>query len=117
MAVKRIVANIAAEHPEKAKSFYADILGLHLVMDFGWILTFAGEDNAAPQISIAMEGGGGTDVPDISVEVDNFDEVYQRVLAAGLPIDYGPKSEPWGVKRFYVRDPFGRLVNILSHGG
>ncbi|RVB32138.1 glyoxalase, partial [Mesorhizobium sp. M7A.F.Ca.CA.004.05.1.1] len=22
---------------------------------------------------------------------------------------------PWGVRRFYVRDPFGRLVNILSH--
>ncbi|RVA10712.1 glyoxalase, partial [Mesorhizobium sp. M7A.F.Ca.CA.002.05.1.1] len=23
-------------------------------------------------------------------------------------------DEPWGVRRFYVRDPCGRLVNILS---
>jgi hypothetical protein len=37
------------------------------------------------------------------------------VREAGLPIEYGPIREPWGVTRFYVRDPFGRLVNILSH--
>ena len=80
-------------------------------MDQGWILTFAGEGNSAPQISIATEGGSGTPVPDVSIEVDNFEEVRQRVLAAGLPIEYGPMSEPWGVTRFYVRDPFGRLLN------
>jgi catechol 2,3-dioxygenase-like lactoylglutathione lyase family enzyme len=115
MAVKRIVANIAAEHVDHAKRFYADVLGLHVVMDHGWILTFAGEGNAAPQISIATEGGSGTPVPDLSIEVDNLEEVHQRVLAAGLPIEYGPKSERWGVTRFYVRDPFGRLLNILAH--
>ena len=32
-----------------------------------------------------------------------------------FPIEYGPAREPWGVRRFYVRDPFGRLVNILAH--
>ena len=34
----------------------------------------------------------------------------------GLEIEYGPITEPWGVRRFYVRDPFGRLINILEHG-
>lgn len=33
----------------------------------------------------------------------------------GLAIANGPADEPWGVRRSYVRDPFGRLVNILSH--
>jgi catechol 2,3-dioxygenase-like lactoylglutathione lyase family enzyme len=54
-------------------------------------------------------------VPDLSIEVDNLDEVHQRVLAAASSIEYGPKREPWGVMRFYVRDPFGRLLNILAH--
>jgi len=27
--------------------------------------------------------------------------------------EYGPADEPWGVRRFYCRDPFGKLVNIL----
>lgn len=115
MAVKRIVANIATERVEDAKAFYADILGLKLVMDLGWIQTFAVDASAAPQISIASEGGSGTPVPDLSVEVDDLDDVYRRVVAAGLPIEYGPVDEPWGVRRFYVRDPFGRLLNILAH--
>ncbi|WP_349769300.1 hypothetical protein [Bacillus sp. NTK071] len=34
---------------------------------------------------------------------------------AGIPIEYGPTEEPWDVKRFYVKDPFGKLINILSH--
>jgi catechol 2,3-dioxygenase-like lactoylglutathione lyase family enzyme len=114
MAVKRIVANIASEHIGSAKAFYGDVLGMSVVMDLGWIVTFSSE-GSAPQISIAKEGGSGTPVPDLSIEVDDLDEVYRQVVAAGLAVEYGPVSEPWGVKRFYVRDPFGRLVNILAH--
>ena len=85
-------------------------------MDQGWVMTFAAVPVlAAPQISIASEGGSGTSVPDISIEVDDFEDVLQRALAAGYPVEYGPRQEPWGVRRFYVRDPFGRLVNILTH--
>lgn len=116
MAVKRIVSNIASAQVDAARAFYEGVLGMDVIMDLGWILTFAAQGaSAAPQISIASEGGSGTPVPDISVEVDNFDEVHQRAAAAGLSIEYGPAQEPWGVKRFYVRDPFGRLVNILTH--
>jgi hypothetical protein len=34
---------------------------------------------------------------------------------ANMAIEYGPAEEPWGVLRFFVRDPFGKLVNILAH--
>ena len=34
---------------------------------------------------------------------------------AKVRIEYGPADEPWGVRRFVVRDPFGKLVNILTH--
>jgi catechol 2,3-dioxygenase-like lactoylglutathione lyase family enzyme len=115
MAVKRIVANIATDRIECAKAFYGDVLGLRIVMDQGWILTFAAEGGTASQLSIATQGGSGTPVPDLSIEVDDLEEVYQRVVAAGLPIEYGPETEPWGVRRFYVRDPFGRLINLLAH--
>jgi catechol 2,3-dioxygenase-like lactoylglutathione lyase family enzyme len=116
MAVKRIVANIASPRVDAAKGFYGGILGMAVAMDLGWIPTFAAQGGAAaPQISVASEGGSGTPVPDLSVEVDDLEEVHRRVAAAGLPIEYGPVSEPWGVTRFYVRDPFGRLLNILAH--
>jgi catechol 2,3-dioxygenase-like lactoylglutathione lyase family enzyme len=67
------------------------------------------------QMSFMAEGGSGTPVPDISIEVDDLDEALRRVRAGGFAVEYGPADEPWGVRRFYVRDPFGRLVNILSH--
>ena len=116
MQVKRIVPNIDARHPDAARAFYSDIFGLEVVMDQGWIMTFAAEaTSGSPQISIASEGGSGTPVPDISIEVDDLDEALRRVAAAGLSVDYGPVEEPWGVRRFYLRDPFGRLVNVLAH--
>jgi catechol 2,3-dioxygenase-like lactoylglutathione lyase family enzyme len=81
-------------------------------MDLGWIVTFASDRDTTPQVSFATEGGSGTAVPDLSVEVDNLDEVLQRVRLDGIALEYGPVREPWGVRRFYVRDPFGRLLNI-----
>lgn len=115
MAVKRIVANIATPEPAAAQQFYGDILGLDAVMDHGWIVTYGTEGTSRPQVSFASEGGSGTPVPDLSIEVDDFDEVLVRLAAAGLTLAYGPTMEPWGVRRCFVRDPFGRLVNILAH--
>lgn len=115
MAVRRVVPNIATDRTDAAKAFYQDLLGMDVVMDHGWIITFAGSGHAAPQISFAAEGGSGTPVPDFSIEVDNLTEIHGRLLAAGFAPEYGPVTEPWGVERFFVRDPFGRLLNILSH--
>ncbi|QNM94986.1 alpha/beta fold hydrolase [Chitinimonas koreensis] len=115
MQVRRIVANIATAEPARAEAFYRDLLGLELLMDHGWIRTYGSEQPMGVQLSIAAEGGSGTAVPDLSIEVDDLDVALARMLAAGIAIEYGPAIEPWGVRRFYVRDPFGRLLNILQH--
>jgi Uncharacterized protein conserved in bacteria len=84
-------------------------------MDHGWIVSLGTDVPTTPQISFATEGGNGTPVPDISVEVDDLDAVLTRVAAAGLKLEYGPAKEPWGVRRFYVRDPLGQFVNVVQH--
>ncbi|MEC0126965.1 VOC family protein [Paenibacillus pabuli] len=116
MRVKRIVTNINTENIPAAKSFYQDMLELDLLMDHGWIETYGllGEENV--QISFASQGGSNTPTPDLSIEVDDVDEVFERMSRAGYTIEYGPADEPWGVRRFFVRDPFGKLINILAHG-
>ncbi|MDG0789995.1 VOC family protein [Cohnella ginsengisoli] len=115
MKVKRIVANVAASDLSAAKRFYGEALGLDVLMDHGWIATYGSAADMQAQISFAAEGGSGAPVPDLSVEVDDVDEALARMRQAGFAIEYGPAVEPWGVRRFYVRDPFGRLVNILAH--
>lgn len=115
MTVRRIVTNLHAPDPQAARAFYGDLLDLDIVMDLGWIVTFASGKQAPAQVSIASEGGSGTSVPQLSIEVDDVDEIYAKAKAMGLEIVYGITDEPWGVRRFYVCDPFGTIVNILSH--
>jgi catechol 2,3-dioxygenase-like lactoylglutathione lyase family enzyme len=115
MKVQRIVANFAAEDIAAARRFYVDVLGLDVVMDHGWITTFGSRHKMTVQLSVASQGGSGTPVPDVSIEVDDIDEALARMRAAGFAIEYGPADEPWGVRRFYVRDPLGKLVNVLAH--
>ncbi|WP_296225868.1 glyoxalase superfamily protein [Ralstonia sp. UBA689] len=116
MAVRRIVPNLHAADPARAHAFYAELLGLEPLMDHGWIVTLATTGaQMAPQVSIATEGGSGTPVPALSIEVDDVDAVHARALSLGLEIVYPLVDEPWGVRRFYVRDPFGNVVNILAH--
>jgi catechol 2,3-dioxygenase-like lactoylglutathione lyase family enzyme len=115
MRIKRIVPNVKVSAVEKAHSFYHDVLGLKIVMDHGWIRTYGSDSKMTVQVSFASEGGSGTRVPDLSIEVDNIDAALKRMKKAGIPVEYGPRSETWGVRRFYVRDPFGKLINILQH--
>jgi predicted enzyme related to lactoylglutathione lyase len=115
MTVKRIVANIAAERVDEVRDFYSDLFDLKLVMDLGWIATLASGNAAPVQISIASQGGSGTAVPDLSIEVDDIDAVYHRAQQLGHDIDYELTDEPWGVRRFYLRDPTGKLLNVLGH--
>ncbi|WP_255429016.1 VOC family protein [Saccharophagus sp. K07] len=115
MKVNRIVANIPTANPAAADKFYRDILGLEVAMDHGWIRTYAGLNQMTVQISFASQGGSDTPVPDLSIEVDDLDEALLRMQQAQIPLEYGPVEEPWGVRRFFVQDPFGNLVNVLQH--
>ncbi|WP_080779611.1 glyoxalase superfamily protein [Chryseobacterium phocaeense] len=113
--IKRIVANIKTEDLSKADLFYQDILGLDILMDHGWIKTFGNDQQAKVQVSFATQGGNDTEVPLLSIEVNNVDELYEKIQQAGFEITYGITDEDWGVRRFFVKDPFGNLVNILEH--
>jgi predicted enzyme related to lactoylglutathione lyase len=115
MTVLRIVANIAADTVPDIRKFYSDLFGLDAVMDLGWIVTLASRESTVPQISILSEGGSGAPVPDISIEVDNVDEVYRRAKGIGCKVVHDLTDEPWGVRRFFIADPTGKLLNVLSH--
>lgn len=116
MAVRRIVADLFAADPSALAGFYKAVFDLEIAMDFGWIATMAGEERLMkPQLSLANQGGAGTPPPALSIEVDDLDEALARAKDAGAAIEYGPVTEDWGVTRFFLRDPAGNLVNVLTH--
>lgn len=117
MTVLRIVPNVASDSVKATRQFYEKLFDLEPVMDLGWIVTLAADPTANVQISIASEGGSGTHVPDISIEVSDVGSTYARAVEMGADIAYELTDEPWGVRRFYVQDPNGKLLNVLSHAG
>lgn len=111
----RIVPNLTTADPARSAAFYGAVFGLDIAMDHGWIVTVTGPAKQGVQLSLASEGGSGTEVPVLSIEVDDLDATLAAARAAGALIPYGPVSEPWGVRRFYLTDPDGHLVNVLTH--
>jgi catechol 2,3-dioxygenase-like lactoylglutathione lyase family enzyme len=115
MNVRRIVPNINSADPSASKSFYGAVLGLDTAMDMGWIVTFASPSNPTAQVSVVASSTRNEPHADISVEVADVDACHAAARQRGHPIVYPLTDEPWGVRRFFVRDPNGIVVNVLSH--
>ncbi|MFD7703586.1 VOC family protein [Streptomyces caelestis] len=117
MTVRRIVPDIqvaSEEALDTSRTFYG-LLGFEEVMDMGWVVTLASPADPTAQISFFTEERTAPVVPDLSVEVEDVDAVYERVRASGAEIVREPRDEEWGVRRFFARDPNGRVVNVLTH--
>lgn len=115
MAVFRVVPDLPVTDLRAAVAFYADVVGMTVVMDQGWIVTLADPQRPQAQLTLMTHDATAPVVPVASIEVDNVDAAYAAARAAGAEIVYELTDEPWGVRRFFVRDPAGQVVNILSH--
>ena len=115
MSVRRIVPNLHSQNPAAGREFYGRVLGLEVAMDLGWIATFAAPGNPTAQISLMREDATATVRPDVSIEVDDVDAVHEAARRLGYEIVHPLTDEPWGVRRFFVRDPNGRVLNVLGH--
>lgn len=52
---------------------------------------------------------------EIVIEVDDLDDEYARVTAAGWPIEEGLVLRPWGLRDFRLLDPSGYYLRITEH--
>jgi catechol 2,3-dioxygenase-like lactoylglutathione lyase family enzyme len=115
VSVKRIVPNLHAAEPAASRAFYEDVLGLELAMDLGWIVTFVAPGAATAQISVMSHDASAPVRPDVSIEVEDVDAVHALAERLGYEVVHPLTDESWGVRRFFVREPGGKVVNVLSH--
>jgi uncharacterized glyoxalase superfamily protein PhnB len=114
VGVKRIKPNILSERFEESRTFYNDVIGLGGGEGLDWILFF-GTDQREVQLSVMKLDIKAHIHPDVSIEVDNVDEVYERACVAGAEIVYPLTDEEWRLRRFFVRDPNGAVLNVTQH--
>jgi uncharacterized glyoxalase superfamily protein PhnB len=115
MTVQRVVPDLATSTMEASRRFYADVFDLVPVMDQGWVVTLA-DSGGGGQVSLMTHDATAPVVPAMSIEVDDVDAVYAAAVRTGAEIVHPLTDEPWGVRRFFVRDPAGHVVNVLAHG-
>jgi len=114
MKIRRIVPDITGSDFRASKEFYTSVLGLQCAMDLGWVMTFVSTNNPIAQITIIQKDQSAPMNPHISIEVEDLMAVFSHAQAAGAEIIYPLTEEPWGVRRFFVRDPNGVIINVLS---
>ena len=66
------------------------------------------------QISVLSEGGSGTAVPDISIEVDDIEEALTRVQRASIPINTARRPS-LGECVGSMSVTHWQIINILQH--
>lgn len=116
MTIRRVVPNIVAPDMAASRSFFVDFLGFDVVMDLGWIVTYASPMNPTAQVSVspgpALEGEQMR--PYLTIEVADVDGVHASAVERGYEIVHPLTDEAWGVRRFFVVEPGGLVLNILG---
>lgn len=119
MDIRRAMPVIKTDQPAEARSFYEGFLGFRVAMDEDGMLMLASTSTPTTQLIIAWESPTAVDpellAVDVSIEVADVDAAHAQARADGYEIVRDLRDEPWGIRRFFARDPAGRTINIASH--
>jgi predicted enzyme related to lactoylglutathione lyase len=115
MRTMQIMANLHVADVEAAKSFYTGYLGLRTEeFNMGWVARYTSPDTGA-NVQLLTRDAAAPEAPVISVHADDVDGAYEEAQRLGYEIVHPITTEPWGVRRFFVRAPDGNVINIVQH--
>jgi len=101
--------------PATGHEFYEEFLGLEKQFDLGWVASFRSPENPAIQVTLVGKDETAPEQSSMSVAVADVDAAYAEAQRRGYEIVHPLTHEPWGVRRFFVRDPHGVVVNVVGH--
>jgi catechol 2,3-dioxygenase-like lactoylglutathione lyase family enzyme len=117
--IRRAMPIVKTSRPAETRSFYEQFLGFRVAMDEDGMFMLASTSTPTTQLIVAWESPTAVDPEllgvDISIEVADVDAAFERARAEGLEILRELRDEPWGIRRFFLRDPTGRTINVASH--
>lgn len=98
--------------PDRSVTFYRDTLGLAVYREFpGGTVFFAG--NGLLEVSGRGETGPGPDVV-LWLQVRDIAATAEELTSRGVPIERGPKQEPWGLLEMWLTDPDGLRIVVVE---
>lgn len=114
MRVSRITTNLPVADIEAAKGFYTDYLGLAAEeFNLGWVARFT-DPETGEHVQLVTGDATAPEDSAMTVRVPDLDAAHAEAVAAGYEIVHPVTTEPWGVRRFFVRAPDGTVVNVAQ---
>jgi predicted enzyme related to lactoylglutathione lyase len=115
MRATRIIADLRVADVEEAKGFYTDYLGLSTEgFNMGWVARYTSPDTGAI-VQLVTRDAAAPEDPAISVLTEDVEGAYAEAQELGYEIVHPLTTEPWGVRRFFVRAPDGTVINVVRH--
>jgi catechol 2,3-dioxygenase-like lactoylglutathione lyase family enzyme len=116
MRASRIMADLRVRDIEATKTFYTDFLGLATEeFNMGWVARYTSPDTGAT-LQLVTHDATAPEDPVISIHTQDVESAYAEARDLGYEIVHPLTTEPWGVRRFFVRAPDGNVVNVVHHG-
>ncbi len=114
MKVVGVIADVQVGDIVSAKGFYADYLGLSTEeFNLGWVARFTSPETGA-HLQVVTRDASAPENPVASIKVDDVEAALEDAERRGYEIVHPLTTEPWGVRRFFVRSPDGNVFNIVQ---
>ncbi len=107
---------------EATAAFYKTHFGFGALYSSDWYVHLQSGDDSS--VNLAILDGWHDTIPEASrgqvsgmllnFEVEDPDEVYLRIQAAGLPVLTPLRDEPFGQRHFITADPNGVLIDVIK---
>ncbi|TIL67552.1 VOC family protein [Mesorhizobium sp.] len=104
------------------KAFYVTHFSFKPLFESDWYVHLQSTEDRRVNLGIVQgdhetipeEGRGRASGLLINFEVKNPDAIYERVIAAGLPILRTLRDEAFGQRHFITKDPNGVLIDVIK---
>jgi uncharacterized glyoxalase superfamily protein PhnB len=123
MHIKDLYAIVVTDKRGACRDFYVQWFGFRVVFEASWFvylsasgdhpfgLAFMAPDHPSQPPGRDQFNGKGLLV---TLEVEDAAEEFERLRSGGVDVAYALRDEPWGQRRFAVRDPAGTWIDIVQ---
>ncbi|GIZ16250.1 VOC family protein [Capnocytophaga catalasegens] len=120
----KLNAGIITEKLAETKAFYTEILNFGVTFENDFYLLLHTPNREAeisfllpnhPSQQPIFQASFQNQGVYITIEVENVDEVYNKLKNKNIPIEIELRNEPWGDRHFAIKDPNDIGVDIVTY--
>lgn len=104
---------------DRTASFWCDTVGLRIYREYGTggrrsgVVLFCGGGFLELTVGATSSSPPSSDATVLWLQVPDVDHEARRLVAAGVDVT-SPRTEPWGLREAWLRDPEGLQVVLVE---